>query len=127
MKVTLRPNFQLYTVNFSTISQVYNFDAASQPPHLTCYSVYIDISSSLKLTKPTVAACRFKVVSLPLPVHFHQSLHNPAPSLFHPTLRVNPETIQRHRVSLMKKVFLVSQQVETMNKKWKHLPANHGL
>lgn len=42
MKVTLKPNFQLYTVNFSTISQVYNFDAASQPPHLTCYSVYIE-------------------------------------------------------------------------------------
>jgi hypothetical protein len=55
----------------------------------------LTVSSSLKLTKPTVAACKFKVVSLPLPVHFHQSLHNPAPSLFHPTLRVNPDTIQR--------------------------------
>jgi hypothetical protein len=55
----------------------------------------LTLSSSLKLTKPAVAACRFKVVSLPLPVHFHQSLRNPAPSLFHPTLRVNPDTIQR--------------------------------
>jgi len=49
MKVTLKPNFQLYTVNFSTISQVYNFDAASQPPHLTCYSVYIDSEQFLKV------------------------------------------------------------------------------
>jgi hypothetical protein len=49
MKVTLKPNFQLYTVNFSNISQVYNFDAASQPPHLTCYSVYIDIEQFLEV------------------------------------------------------------------------------